>query len=189
VRLARTETLSFVDGGVFANNPSMIALVEARRLFPEGQDFLLVSLGSGAVRYPLRYEQARGWGVAQWARPILNVFQAALTNETDAFDNTTAGNFAALERLGDQLIRENKAQLDQRSARSSSGSECAGREATVHAWPRHATRHPQPGHAAIRNTDPRRALEVAESVPSRAVRTPDSWRAATPVYIRTVRTP
>jgi patatin-like phospholipase/acyl hydrolase len=139
--VSRTDTFSFVDGGVFANNPSMIALVEARRLFPEEEDFLLVSLGSGAMHNPLQYEQVRGWGVAQWARPILNVvfagiadavdyqlwhllpmmgggngyyrFQAALTKETGAFDNTTAGNFAALERLGDQLIRENEAQLDQ----------------------------------------------------------------------------
>jgi uncharacterized protein len=136
-----TDTFYFVDGGIFANNPAMLALVEARRMFPDERDFLLVSLGSGSLSHALKCEQVRGWGVAQWARPILNVvfdgiadavdyqlwhllpmmgggngyyrFQSTLTQETGAFDNTTDEHFEKLEKLGETMIRENEEKLEQ----------------------------------------------------------------------------
>jgi uncharacterized protein len=38
-----------VDGSLFAGNPATCALAEARALFPEEDDFLLISLGCGEV--------------------------------------------------------------------------------------------------------------------------------------------
>ena len=38
-----------IDGSLFAGNPAMCALAEARALFPEEDDFLLISLGCGEV--------------------------------------------------------------------------------------------------------------------------------------------
>jgi patatin-like phospholipase/acyl hydrolase len=136
-----TQTFYFVDGGTFANNPAMIALVEARLMFPDEGDFLLVSLGSGALSNPIKCEQVNGWGLARWARPILNVvfdgiadtvdfqlerllpmmggrngyyrFQATLSPAQGGFDDTTAANFAALEALGEEIVRQNQEQLEQ----------------------------------------------------------------------------
>ena len=139
--IPKSDTFYFIDGAVFANNPSMIALAEARKMFPEEKDFLLVSLGSGVLTQPLRYEQVKGWGAAQWARPILDVvfdgvadtvdhqleymvpmsmdennryyrFQTMLTRETQSFDNTTPKNFAALEQLGRKIVEDNDKQLE-----------------------------------------------------------------------------
>jgi patatin-like phospholipase/acyl hydrolase len=38
---------AFIDGGVHSNNPAMCAYVEARKFYPEENDFLVVSLGTG----------------------------------------------------------------------------------------------------------------------------------------------
>jgi predicted acylesterase/phospholipase RssA len=139
------DTFYFVDGGVYANNPAMIALVEARRMFPDEGEFLLVSLGSGSLSHALKCEQVKGWGVAQWARPILNVvfdgiadavdyqlwhllpmmgqgngyyrFQSVLTEATGAFDNTSEAHFERLEKLGQDLIEANEEKLAQICAR------------------------------------------------------------------------
>jgi hypothetical protein len=139
--VSQTGTFYFVDGGVFANNPAMLALVEARLLFPDESDFLLVSLGSGSLTHHIKCEEVKRWGVVQWARPLLNVvfdgvadavdyqlerllpmmgggngyygFQTTLTEATGAFDDTSDENFAALERLGEALVKDNEEQLEQ----------------------------------------------------------------------------
>ncbi len=43
------KNLRFVDGGVTANNPAEIALQEAKRLWPNNEVKLLVSLGTGSM--------------------------------------------------------------------------------------------------------------------------------------------
>jgi hypothetical protein len=51
----------------------MYAYVEARKVHPEENDFLVVSLGTGELTRNMPYEEVRGWGLALWAQPILNV--------------------------------------------------------------------------------------------------------------------
>ncbi|MFW3146429.1 MAG: CBASS cGAMP-activated phospholipase [Thermoplasmatota archaeon] len=63
---------ALVDGGVYANNPGMCAYVEARTLFPD-KDILMVSLGTGELTRRIEYKDAKNWGLAQWAHPLLNV--------------------------------------------------------------------------------------------------------------------
>jgi predicted acylesterase/phospholipase RssA len=137
--VSQSGTFYFVDGGVFANNPAMLALVEARLLFPDESDFLLVSLGSGSLTHHIKCEEVKRWGVVQWARPLLNVvfdgvadavgyqlerllpmmggrngyyrFQTTLTEATGAFDDASDENFAASERLGEALVKDNEEQL------------------------------------------------------------------------------
>ncbi len=62
----------FVDGGVIANNPSMVALAQALHPHTGGQDVenvCVLSLGTGQ-----RYRAIRGltndWGYVQWAEPL-----------------------------------------------------------------------------------------------------------------------
>lgn len=72
-----------VDGGVYANNPAMCAYVEARTLYPDVRDVLVVSLGTGQTARPIPYRRARRWGIAGWARPLLSV---VFDGESDTVD-------------------------------------------------------------------------------------------------------
>jgi uncharacterized protein len=67
------EQFGMIDGGVFANNPGMTALVAAYRLYPQAKQFIVVSLGTGSLERPIPYKEAKNWGLVHWARPILNV--------------------------------------------------------------------------------------------------------------------
>ena len=127
---------ALVDGGVYANNPAMCAYVEAHTLHPDGGDFLLVSLGTGQTTKPIPYRQAKGWGVAGWAKPLLGVvfdgvsdtvdyqldqllrpaaggsqrhyrFQAQLEPDEEAMDDASAAHIAALKSVGQRIITKN----------------------------------------------------------------------------------
>ncbi len=130
-----------VDGGVYANNPAMCAFVEMKKLDPENEDILLVSLGTGEHTDAIHYANAKNWGLVNWAVPILDVvfdgvsdtvdhqmsvlckesaahdpryfrFQTKLTNVTDAMDDASAANIAALKRKAQELIADKSAELD-----------------------------------------------------------------------------
>jgi patatin-like phospholipase/acyl hydrolase len=129
------EGAPLVDGGVFAGNPAMCAYAEARRLRPDDADVLLVSLGTGAQTRPITYDQAKDWGLLEWARPIIDVvfdgtsdavdyqldqllaerhvrLQAALTDANDDMDDASAANLAGLAATGRRLVEDNAARLD-----------------------------------------------------------------------------
>jgi len=124
-----------IDGGVFAGNPAMCAYAEARRLRPEDDDVLLVSLGTGSQTRPITYDQAKDWGLLEWARPIIDVvfdgssdavdyqldqlleerhvrLQAVLTVANDDMDDASPGNLRDLADTGRQLVEDNAAVLD-----------------------------------------------------------------------------
>ena len=73
---------ALVDGGVFANNPAMCAYADAHR-FEEGADIVLVSLGTGQLERPIRYDDAKDWGQLEWARPVLDVVFDGVADTTD----------------------------------------------------------------------------------------------------------
>lgn len=132
---------AFIDGGVHSNNPAMCAYVEARKIHPEENDFLVVSLGTGELTRSLPYEEVRGWGLALWAQPILSVvfdgvadtvdyqlrellpteegdarryyrFQTVLDIGKDDMDDASATNIAALKTKAREIIGENDAALE-----------------------------------------------------------------------------
>jgi len=76
-------TLAFIDGGVHSNNPAMCAYVEARKVHPEENDFLVVSLGTGELTRNMPYEEVKDWGLALWAQPILNVVFDGVADTVD----------------------------------------------------------------------------------------------------------
>jgi patatin-like phospholipase/acyl hydrolase len=129
-----------IDGGVYANNPALCAYVEMKKLQPDNDHVLVVSLGTGQHTDPIHYADAKDWGLAKWAIPILDVvfdgvsdtvdhqmkvlcrehegdpryfrFQTKLTNVTDDMDNATPANIAALKRKAQELIADQTADLD-----------------------------------------------------------------------------
>ena len=131
-----------VDGGVFANNPAMCAYAEAQQGLGGGvEDILLVSLGTGIHATPYRYEDAKGWGVAGWARPILDVifdgvadtvdyqlrqllppgadgaprylrFQTDLDAGLSEMDDTSPGHLEGLQRAAEAILQRRAADLE-----------------------------------------------------------------------------
>ncbi len=73
VRSLSDKRFALVDGGVFANNPAMCAYAAARRLYPNADEYLVVSLGTGQLERPIPLDDAKDWGLLGWARPILDV--------------------------------------------------------------------------------------------------------------------
>jgi patatin-like phospholipase/acyl hydrolase len=133
--------LAFIDGGVHSNNPAMCAYVEARKIRPEESEFLVVSLGTGELTRNMPYEEVKGWGLALWAQPILNVvfdgvsdtvdyqlrellsteegdarryyrFQTVLDIGKDDMDDASRTNIAALKAKAREIISENEAALN-----------------------------------------------------------------------------
>ena len=70
---------TLVDGGMVANNPANLAMIEAEMSArKKGQtlsnsDILLVSLGTGSLTTAYQYHEAKNWGLVQWARPLMNI--------------------------------------------------------------------------------------------------------------------
>lgn len=140
IRLSEVDRLVLVDGGVFANNPAMCAWAEARRLYPNAEDILVLSLGTGELTRPYVYEDAAGWGLASWVRPVLDVMfdgvsdatdyqlrqllpgrnprryyrlQTKLVVGNDDMDDAGNTNLRALQGLAEELIREHSLLLDE----------------------------------------------------------------------------
>lgn len=133
---------ALVDGGVFANNPAMCAYVEMLAQYPPPGDVLIVSLGTGNETRPIKYEDAKGWGLVQWAQPLFHSilsgvsdtvdyqlrqlfpvvkdeprryyrFNIQLDMGNDDLDDASQTNLFALKTLGERIISGNNKTLDQ----------------------------------------------------------------------------
>lgn len=80
-----SKAYALIDGGVFANNPSMCALVDAMREFNHGlEEIFMVSLGTGSeTKRPLEFKNVKNWGVVNWAQPILTIVFNGLSDTVD----------------------------------------------------------------------------------------------------------
>src|SRR3954452_4341611 len=131
----KLDDFALVDGGVFATDPAMCAYAEAERLEPGG-DHLIVSLGTGQLTRPIHYEDAKGWGLLEWVRPVIDVvfdgvsdtvdyqlrelldtnyhrFQIALTHGAkDAMDDASPENLEKLAERAHELIGTSSDELD-----------------------------------------------------------------------------
>jgi patatin-like phospholipase/acyl hydrolase len=74
------EDYALVDGAMFANNPTALAIVEAI-IYTQNhvekigiEDILVTSLGTGSLTRKFPYEQAVNWGKLQWLQPLINIF-------------------------------------------------------------------------------------------------------------------
>ena len=77
------EGMAFLDGALFANNPSMCAFAHAQSLGFDEDEMTIISLGTGAVSRILEYQEVRHWGLANWARPILDITSQASNHAID----------------------------------------------------------------------------------------------------------
>jgi patatin-like phospholipase/acyl hydrolase len=72
-----------VDGAMFANDPSLCALVEARKTdfgkcnCPTIKDVYIVSIGTGKKAIEFDPKKASKWGIAGWAVPVVDILMTA----------------------------------------------------------------------------------------------------------------
>ena len=107
VRFYRDENLAFVDGGVFANNPAILAYGEAKELWKAGKrfsaagpsntkgfspvvmaddndyPFYMLSIGCGHAPSAINYADADKWHAAEWMKPLLtDIFMRSVEEST-----------------------------------------------------------------------------------------------------------
>jgi uncharacterized protein len=126
---------SLIDGGLFAYNPGMCGFAETLRHSP-GAEVVLLSLGTGEMTRPLPFEQIEGWGLVEWAKPILDVvfdgaadsvdfqlrmalgeerywrLQVELTVANDDLDDASEQNLRALRGHAEELIAARSDDID-----------------------------------------------------------------------------
>lgn len=67
---------TLIDGGVFANNPTLCAYIEAHKLNNSPilpQEMLILSLGTGSPLKTFNTRTLKKGGVGQWAFPLLDI--------------------------------------------------------------------------------------------------------------------
>lgn len=127
-----------VDGGVFANNPTMCAYSEARSLnfdgkaeSPSAKDMIVLSIGTGSVRKPYPYDKAKNWGLVQWIQPIIDVMMSG-NSETvhyqinQIFDTVSDHEDSTYFRLEPQLGTANS-EMDDASEENLQALNAAGK--------------------------------------------------------------
>jgi patatin-like phospholipase/acyl hydrolase len=125
-----------VDGGVFANNPAMCALVDKREgANGDTQAVLMLSLGTGSVPHPVTFSGTQWWGKIRWAQPAIGALldgqadtvefqlqqllggdqylrlQTPLLVANEAMDNARKPNIDALMAAADDMLMKYDAQL------------------------------------------------------------------------------
>jgi hypothetical protein len=130
------QGMAFLDGALFANNPSMCAFAHAQSLGFDEDEMTIISLGTGAVSRILEYQEVRHWGLANWARPILDITSQASNRAIDwqlnhilrkghyfrvqplmsgmrsAIDDARPETISALEQAGSEVISRHSQDLD-----------------------------------------------------------------------------
>ena len=97
----------------------------------------VVSLGTGSISRDIRYEEAKDWGLVNWARPLFDITSQASNLSIDwqlthilrkahyfriapifkdgrsAIDDARPENMAAVREIGMKMIAENSAIIDE----------------------------------------------------------------------------
>ncbi|MEO9482639.1 MAG: CBASS cGAMP-activated phospholipase [Ekhidna sp.] len=73
---------TLIDGGVFVNNPSLVAYAEGRTIFEidgeeaTAKDMKILSIGTGHNRKSYPYKKAKKWGMAEWVQPVIDIMMS-----------------------------------------------------------------------------------------------------------------
>ncbi len=80
---------ALIDGGVFANNPTLCAYAEARTLdfskllkdknkpkLPTAKDMIIVSVGTGTQKEAMLYKDFKDAGMIKWIKPLIDVMMS-----------------------------------------------------------------------------------------------------------------
>jgi patatin-like phospholipase/acyl hydrolase len=85
------EDYALVDGGVYVNNPAMGAYAEARTIYPDAKEFVIVSAGTGNRQDQIQFSRVKDWGLLGWAKEIVPVFMDSVSEAVDFELNVMPG--------------------------------------------------------------------------------------------------
>ena len=138
----KDKSRALIDGGVFANNPSMIGLSEALSSESSKDEILLCAIGTGMHYRPIPYSEAKDWGLLGWIKPLFSVmmdgmsdsadyhvrkllpgkeygnkqryfrFDISLTTASDDLDAVSKANILALNWEAEKIIKEQSEELE-----------------------------------------------------------------------------
>ncbi len=80
-----------IDGGLFANNPTMCVLIESLKYFGKKRgsallnpaETVVVSIGTGTIDKSYKYKKAKGWGLIGWVQPIIDIMMSSVSETVD----------------------------------------------------------------------------------------------------------
>ncbi|KAJ1698907.1 hypothetical protein LUZ63_007419 [Rhynchospora breviuscula] len=134
--LGRTRSFNLIDGGIFANNPTLLAIQEMKQNFRiNGRKIIIISLGTGSEKQDMKLsaEHLAKWNSLEWLLPLLNmqlhatadmsdsliasIFEGSeknflriqensLTGETASVDVSTEENLQNLVEIGKGLLKK-----------------------------------------------------------------------------------
>ncbi len=126
-----------IDGGVFAANPALCAYAQARVMYPEEENILVVSLGTGLQVQARACSEVKNWGILHWAVPISGVmlnssnatvnyqmnalagsknyvrFQVPLAADATGMDDASEENMRKLDELAQKAVAEESDRINQ----------------------------------------------------------------------------
>lgn len=84
----RDRTYCLIDGGVAANNPALLAYLEAKKIYPNAAKYHILSLGTASKKFSLSAEQEVRGGVIGWmdpakGTPLYSVMRSSQSGITD----------------------------------------------------------------------------------------------------------
>lgn len=68
---------TYIDGALLANRPYLQAIRMVKRLYPNAENYVVVSLGTGehsVKEYHLEHQSLQYWGILKWLEPIIKIF-------------------------------------------------------------------------------------------------------------------
>ena len=128
------ERISLIDGGVAANNPSLLAYTSARELYPDSDEYHILNLSTGEVKN--REHSPQIGGLTGWGGRIIGIFQSAQLEVADLalqaipgvsytriwapvlekkikLDETGKEAINALLRASDKIFEENRSTIEE----------------------------------------------------------------------------
>ncbi|WP_133128713.1 patatin-like phospholipase family protein [Legionella nagasakiensis] len=80
----RENSKTYIDGMVFANNPSLYALQEIFKFYPKAKKYIIVHLGTGEFTlndFDLRGTITQRWGLLRWLIPFTSIIYKSQNSE------------------------------------------------------------------------------------------------------------
>ncbi len=90
------QEFTLIDGGVYANNPSLCAYAEARKIpfsdllnnpekknYPSINDMIIVSVGTGTVLKSYKFEDFDNAGKLKWITPLIDILLSSNVETVD----------------------------------------------------------------------------------------------------------
>ncbi|NQX81252.1 MAG: patatin-like phospholipase family protein [Flavobacteriaceae bacterium] len=112
------ETMINIDGGVFANNPSMCVYTECKRTDfgfikkPKAKDILMLSVGTGGGRYETdNINKSNKWSIIKWAKHIPDIM---MDGAIDTIDYQLSNIFSNLRGSNKKNYKRIDVPLDKR---------------------------------------------------------------------------